>query len=111
MLLKVLSVHLYELIRIEVTQFFAFFFPCPIRCILLTAWIIRNYFLIVVDLVQLVNIKKFIKAARKIHVYLQFLPLFISQHYAVHMALLFLQHGNKAVNSVRISVRFLLTPL
>jgi hypothetical protein len=58
--LKALSVHLYELVRVEVTVFFFWlvFFPSPIKCILLTAWIIRNSVLIVVDLNQLVNIEK-----------------------------------------------------
>lgn len=97
MLLKALSVHLYELHKVEVTEFFAFFSPCPIKCILLRAQIIRNSVRIVVDLNQLVSIEKFIKATRKIHVSLQFLPLGISQHYTVHMSLLFLQHGNKTV--------------
>lgn len=72
-----------------------FFFLCPIKCILLTAWIIRNSVLIVVDLNQLVNTEK--KADTKIHVSPQFLPLIISQHCMVHMALLSLQHGNKSV--------------
>jgi len=37
------------------------------------------------------------KADMKIHVSPQFLPLIISHHYTVHMALLFLQHGNTSV--------------
>lgn len=37
------------------------------------------------------------KADMKIHVSPRFLPFIISHHYTLHVALLFLQHGNKSV--------------